>query len=79
MKRGNTYVTPKAVVGSCEKGVQENGMVGLIFHTIGVSDGMTNGNNGMSYSLPSRDLITEFNRKRSRCPMVRQCNRSSRL
>ncbi|MFD1819761.1 dihydroxy-acid dehydratase [Pseudarcicella hirudinis] len=42
-----------------KKGVQENGLVGLIFHTIGVSDGMTNGNNGMSYSLPSRDLIAD--------------------
>ncbi len=42
-----------------KKGVQDNGMVGLIFHTIGVSDGMTNGNNGMSYSLPSRDLIAD--------------------
>ncbi len=42
-----------------KKGVQENGMVGLIFHTIGVSDGMTNGNNGMSYSLPSRDIIAD--------------------
>ena len=42
-----------------KKGVQENGMVGLIFHTIGVSDGMTNGNDGMSYSLPSRDLIAD--------------------
>ena len=42
-----------------KKGIQENGMVGLIFHTIGVSDGMTNGNNGMSYSLPSRDIIAD--------------------
>jgi dihydroxy-acid dehydratase len=42
-----------------KKGIQENGMVGLIFHTIGVSDGMTNGNNGMAYSLPSRDLIAD--------------------
>jgi len=42
-----------------KKGIQENDMVGLIFHTIGVSDGMTNGNNGMSYSLPSRDLIAD--------------------
>lgn len=42
-----------------KKGVQENGMVGLIFHTIGVSDGMTNGNDGMSYSLPSRDIIAD--------------------
>ncbi|MES2519364.1 MAG: dihydroxy-acid dehydratase [Bacteroidota bacterium] len=42
-----------------KKGIQDSGMVGLIFHTIGVSDGMTNGNNGMSYSLPSRDLIAD--------------------
>jgi len=42
-----------------KKGIQENGMVGLIFHTIGVSDGMTNGNYGMSYSLPSRDIIAD--------------------
>jgi dihydroxy-acid dehydratase len=42
-----------------KKGIQANEMVGLIFHTIGVSDGMTNGNNGMKYSLPSRDLIAD--------------------
>lgn len=42
-----------------KKGVQDNDMVGLIFHTIGVSDGMTNGNDGMSYSLPSRDIIAD--------------------
>jgi dihydroxy-acid dehydratase len=42
-----------------KKGIQANDMVGLIFHTIGVSDGMTNGNNGMKYSLPSRDLIAD--------------------
>lgn len=42
-----------------KKGIIENGMVGLIFHTIGVSDGMTNGNDGMSYSLPSRDIIAD--------------------
>jgi dihydroxy-acid dehydratase len=42
-----------------KRGIQENGMVGLIFHTIGVSDGMTNGNDGMSYSLPSRDIIAD--------------------
>ena len=42
-----------------KKGIQENGMVGLVFHTIGVSDGMTNGNDGMSYSLPSRDIIAD--------------------
>ena len=42
-----------------KKGIQENGMVGLIFNTIGVSDGMTNGNDGMRYSLPSRDIIAD--------------------
>jgi dihydroxy-acid dehydratase len=42
-----------------KKGVQDNDMVGLIFHTIGVSDGMTNGNDGMSFSLPSRDIIAD--------------------
>lgn len=34
-------------------------MIGLIFNTIGVSDGMTNGNDGMRYSLPSRDIIAD--------------------
>lgn len=42
-----------------KQGVQSSGMVGLIFNTIGVSDGMTNGNAGMKYSLPSRDLIAD--------------------
>lgn len=43
-----------------KQGVQASGeMVGLIFNTIGVSDGMTNGNDGMRYSLPSRDLIAD--------------------
>ena len=42
-----------------KQGVLANDMVGLIFNTIGVSDGMTNGNDGMRYSLPSRDLIAD--------------------
>ncbi|MFB0947439.1 MAG: dihydroxy-acid dehydratase [Spirosomataceae bacterium] len=42
-----------------KKGVQENDLIGLIFNTIGVSDGMTNGNDGMSFSLPSRDIIAD--------------------
>ncbi|WP_460977267.1 dihydroxy-acid dehydratase [Spirosoma knui] len=42
-----------------KQGVQANGLIGLIFNTIGVSDGMTNGNDGMRYSLPSRDLIAD--------------------
>jgi dihydroxy-acid dehydratase len=32
---------------------------GLIFHTIGVSDGITNGTTGMKYSLPSREIIAD--------------------
>jgi dihydroxy-acid dehydratase len=42
-----------------KQGIVANGLVGLIFNTIGVSDGMTNGNAGMRYSLPSRDLIAD--------------------
>src|SRR4029079_4921128 len=33
--------------------------VGLIFNTIGVSDGMSNGTDGMRYSLVSRDIIAD--------------------
>lgn len=40
-------------------GVSEVGMVGLRFNTIGVSDGISMGTDGMSYSLPSRDLIAD--------------------
>lgn len=40
-------------------GVDEQELLGLIFHTIGVSDGMSMGTEGMRYSLPSRDLIAD--------------------
>lgn len=40
-------------------GVWENNMVGLIFNTIGISDGISNGTDGMRYSLVSRDLIAD--------------------
>jgi dihydroxy-acid dehydratase len=40
-----------------KQGITANDMVGLIFNTIGVSDGMTNGNDGMRYSLPSRETV----------------------
>jgi dihydroxy-acid dehydratase len=36
-----------------------NDLVGLIFHTIGVSDGMSNGTEGMRYSLVSREVIAD--------------------
>lgn len=42
-----------------KQGVWDNGMVGLIFNTIGVSDGMSNGTDGMRYSLVSRDIIAD--------------------
>jgi len=42
-----------------KKGVWDNDLVGLIFHTIGVSDGMSNGTPGMRYSLVSRDVIAD--------------------
>ncbi|MFT3903391.1 MAG: dihydroxy-acid dehydratase [Niabella sp.] len=42
-----------------KQGVWDNGLVGLIFHTIGVSDGMSNGTPGMRYSLVSRDIIAD--------------------
>jgi dihydroxy-acid dehydratase len=40
-------------------GVQEAGLVGLIFHTIGVSDGISMGTEGMKFSLVSRDVIAD--------------------
>jgi dihydroxy-acid dehydratase len=42
-----------------KKGVWNNDLVGLVFNTIGVSDGMSNGTDGMRYSLVSRDVIAD--------------------
>ncbi|PQB03627.1 dihydroxy-acid dehydratase [Aureitalea marina] len=42
-----------------KQGVNDSGMVGLIFNTIGVSDGISMGTPGMRFSLPSRDLIAD--------------------
>ena len=42
-----------------KKSIWENNLVGLTFHTIGVSDGMSNGTPGMRYSLVSRDMIAD--------------------
>ena len=42
-----------------KKGVWDNDLVGLIFNTIGISDGISNGTDGMRYSLVSRDLIAD--------------------
>ena len=42
-----------------KEGVEEAGMVGMRFNTIGVSDGISMGTDGMSFSLQSRDLIAD--------------------
>lgn len=42
-----------------KQGVWDQDLVGLIFNTIGVSDGISNGTDGMRYSLVSRDIIAD--------------------
>ncbi len=42
-----------------KRGVQASDLTGLIFNTIGISDGISMGTPGMRYSLPSRDLIAD--------------------
>ena len=44
---------------SVKKGTIQEGLVGLVFNTIGVSDGISMGTYGMRYSLPSRDVIAD--------------------
>ena len=39
--------------------INQQNLVGLIFHTIGVSDGISMGTSGMRYSLPSREIIAD--------------------
>lgn len=47
------------LAGLCKLSVQEQDLVGLIFHTIGVSDGISMGTEGMNYSLQSREIIAD--------------------
>ncbi len=47
------------LAATIKKSVWANDLVGLIFHTIGVSDGISNGTDGMRYSLVSRDIIAD--------------------
>ena len=42
-----------------KKSISDEDLVGLIFNTIGVSDGITNGTKGMQYSLISREIIAD--------------------
>src|SRR5687767_14527231 len=48
-----------ALAAIVKQGVWDNELVGLIFNTIGVSDGISNGTEGMRYSLVSRDIIAD--------------------
>ncbi len=48
------------LAGTIKKSIDgQADLYGLIFHTIGVSDGITNGTEGMKYSLPSREIIAD--------------------
>ena len=47
------------LAAKAKEGVTEAGLVGLRFNTIGVSDGISMGTDGMSYSLQSRDIIAD--------------------
>jgi dihydroxy-acid dehydratase len=42
-----------------KKSINKENLIGLIFNTIGVSDGISMGTPGMRYSLPSRDIIAD--------------------
>ena len=42
-----------------KQGLRKEALIGLVFNTIGVSDGMSMGTPGMRYSLPSRDIIAD--------------------
>ena len=55
-----------------KEGVVAAGLVGMRFNTIGVSDGISMGTEGMSYSLQSRDLIADSIETVDGSPMVRR-------
>lgn len=47
------------LAGEVKKGMAEADLVGMRFNTVGVSDGISMGTSGMSFSLQSRDLIAD--------------------
>lgn len=53
----NMHLNDLAAVA--KKSVWENELVGFMFHSIGVSDGISMGTQGMKFSLPSRDIIAD--------------------
>lgn len=48
-----------ALAAEVKKSVNQQDLVGLVFNTIGVSDGISMGTPGMRFSLPSRDIIAD--------------------
>ena len=48
-----------SIAKDCKESIKKEDLVGLIFNTIGVSDGITNGTSGMTYSLISREIIAD--------------------
>ena len=48
-----------SLAAKVKEGVEKADLIGMRFNTIGVSDGISMGTEGMSYSLPSRDLIAD--------------------
>lgn len=53
----NVHIDKLAIAS--KKGATDAGAVGMIFNTITISDGIAMGTSGMSYSLPSRDVIAD--------------------
>jgi dihydroxy-acid dehydratase len=47
------------LAGNIKQSIRQAGLVGFRFTTIGVSDGISMGTDGMSYSLPSREIIAD--------------------
>ncbi len=47
------------LAGVIKESVWSSGLVGFVFHSIGVSDGISMGTEGMKFSLPSRDIIAD--------------------
>ncbi|MGF1614182.1 MAG: dihydroxy-acid dehydratase [Gammaproteobacteria bacterium] len=47
------------LAGKVKQSVRAAGLIGMRFNTVGVSDGISMGTEGMSYSLQSRDLIAD--------------------
>ncbi len=47
------------LASNIKSNIDRDQLIGLIFHTIGVSDGISMGTAGMNFSLPSRDIIAD--------------------